>query len=82
MLTCVVSLECWDLALSVLQLRLQADVDVVDQVGEQRQREGYGRAVLLRPCKHNIKACVRPTQRVLATDFQKSRPTCRDFIEG
>ena len=46
-LTCVVSLECWDLALSVLQLRLQADVDVVDQVGEQGQREGYGCAVLL-----------------------------------
>ena len=46
-LTCVVILERWDLALSVLQLRLQADVDVVDQMGEQGQREGYGRTVLL-----------------------------------
>lgn len=52
-LTCVVGPQHRDVALSVLQLGLQADVDVVDQVGEQGQGEGDGRAVLLRPCERS-----------------------------
>lgn len=40
-LTCVVGLQRGHLALPLLQLSLQADVDMVHQVGEEGQREGY-----------------------------------------
>lgn len=48
--TCAVALQCGDRVLALLQLGLQPDVDVVDEVGEEGQGEGDGRAVLLGPC--------------------------------
>lgn len=47
--TCALALECRPGVLALLQLRLQPYVDVVDEVREERQREGNGCAVLLGP---------------------------------
>ncbi len=45
--TSVISVQGWDVTLSLLQFSLQTDVDMIDQMGEQSQRESDGGTVLL-----------------------------------
>lgn len=45
--TCVISTQGWDITLSLLQFSLQSNVDMIDQMGEQSQRESDGGTVLL-----------------------------------
>lgn len=45
--TCAIALECRDRILALFQLGLQPYVDMIDKVGEERQREGNGCTVLL-----------------------------------